>query len=51
MVNEAVTHPLVAVACAEVPFSDVQSFSKRIFAVIGAFDVARLREELVINVP
>lgn len=49
--NEVVTYPLVVVARTEVSFPDVESFSKKIFAVIGAFDVVRLREELVINVP
>ena len=34
-----------------VDWTGVSSFSKKIFAVIGKFDVARLKEELVTNVP
>jgi hypothetical protein len=51
MMNEMVTHPPVVSAWTEVFFPDAESFSKKIFAVIGAFDVVRLREESVINVP
>lgn len=49
--NKRVTYPPVVVAWTEVSFPDVQSFSKKTFAVIGAFDVIRLRDEFVMNVP
>lgn len=49
--NKVETHPLVVAVWTEVSFPDVQSFSNKIFAVIGAFDVVRLREESVMNVP
>lgn len=39
------SHLLVTLEWAEI------CFSNKIFAVIGAFDVDRVREELVINVP
>ena len=45
------THVLATLAWAEVSFPDDQLFSNKIFAVIGAFDVDKVREELVINVP
>jgi len=41
----------VGVEWVGVSFSDVQTFSKKIFAVIGEFDVVRLKDELAINVP
>lgn len=50
-INKTVTHPLVVVVWTELPFPGVQSFPNNIFAVIGAFDVVRIREELVLNVP
>jgi len=49
--NKVETHPLVVAAWTEVSFPEVRSFSNKIFAVIGAFDVVRLREELVMKVP
>lgn len=51
IVNKTVTHPLVVVAWPEVSFPDAQPFSNNIFAVIGAVDVFRVSEELVMNVP
>lgn len=45
------THQPAEVECMEVSFPKVQSFSKKIFAVIGEFDVVRLKEEFVMNVP
>ena len=51
MMNEMVAYPPVVSTWTEVFFPEAESFSKKIFAVIGAFDVARLREESVINVP
>lgn len=51
IINKTVTHPLVVVVWTELPFPDAQSFPNNIFAVIGAFDVVRVREELVLNVP
>ena len=48
--NKVVTYSL-AVAYMGVSFPDVRSFSNEIFAVIGAFNVFSLREELVMNVP
>jgi len=50
-VNKMVTHPLVVVVWTELPFPDAQSFPNNIFAVIEAFDVVRVREESVMNVP
>lgn len=44
-------YPPVVVAWTEVPFLEMGSFSKKMFAIICAFIVFRLREELVINVP
>lgn len=51
IVNKMVTHPLIVVARLEVSFPDVQPFPNNIFAVIGAVDVFRVSEELVMNVP
>jgi len=42
---------LVALVWTEVSFLYDQSFSNKTSAVIGAFDVDRVREELVINLP
>lgn len=50
-VSKVLTHPLVVVTLTKVSFPDVLSFSNKIFGVIAAFDVLKLREELVINVP
>jgi hypothetical protein len=51
IMNKMVTHSLVVVGWTEVSFPDAQSLSNNMFAVIGAFDVIRVREELAINVP
>ena len=49
--NRVATHQLVGVERTGVSFSDVHSFSNNIFAVIGKFDVVRLRDELAVKFP
>ena len=49
--EQVANHLLVTSVWSEVSLPDDQPFSNIIFAVIGAFDVDKVREELVINVP
>ena len=51
IVDKMVTHPLVVVLWGEVSFPAASSFPNNIFAVIGAFNVFRFREELMMKVP